>query len=47
MKTKNISDYDESNFFCIKILFIVSTKNIIMFLNQTINDDANDVVSFR
>ena len=46
MKTKDILNHDESNFFCIKILFIILTKNIMMFFNQTINDDANDVVFF-
>ena len=47
MKTKNISDYDKNDFFCIKILFIASTKNIMTFFDQTINDDANDVVFLR
>ena len=44
MKIKDISNHDKSDFFCIKILFIVLTKNIMTFFDQTINDDANDVV---
>ena len=44
MKTKNILNYDENDFFDIKILFIASTENVMTFFNQTINDDANDVV---
>ena len=47
MKMKNILNYDESDFFCIKILFIALIKNVMMFFNQTINDDVNDVVFFR
>ena len=47
MKTKDISDYDKSDFFCIKILFIVLIKNIMMFFNQIINDDVNDVIFLR
>ena len=44
---KNILNYDESDFFCIKILFIVSTKNVMTFFDQTINNDADDVVFLR
>ena len=47
MKTKDILNHDERDFFCIKILFIVSTKYVMTFFNETINDDANDVVFFR
>ena len=47
MKTKDISNHDERDFFCIEILFAVSTKYIITFFNETIDDDANDVVFFR
>ena len=46
MKMKNILNYDENDLFCIKILFIVLTKNVITFFNQIINDDVNDVVFF-
>ena len=47
MKTKDILNHDERDFFCIEILFAASTKYVIMFFNKTINDDANDVVFFR
>ena len=47
MKTKNISDHDERDFFCIETLFVVSAKYVITFLNETINDDTNDVVFLR
>ena len=47
MKIKNISNHDERDFFCIEILFVVSTKYIITFFNKTINDDVNDVIFFR
>ena len=47
MKTKDISDHDKRDFFCIEILFAASTKYVMTFLNETINDDANDVVFLR
>ena len=47
MKTKDILNYDERDFFCIEILFAALIKYIIMFFNETINDDANDVIFFR
>ena len=47
MKTKNILNHDECNFFYIEILFAVSTKYIMTFFNKIINDDVNDVVFFR
>ena len=47
MKTKDISNYDERDFFCIEILFVASTKYVMTFFNEAINDDANDVVFFR
>ena len=47
MKAKNISDHDERDFFCIEILFAVLAKYVITFFNKTINNNANDVVSFR
>ena len=47
MQTKNISNHDERDFFCIKILFVVSAKYVIMFFNEAINDDANNVIFFR
>ena len=47
MKTKNISNHDERDFFCIEILFVASTKYVMTFFNKTIDDDANDVVFLR
>ena len=47
MKVKNILNYDERNFFCIKTLFVALTKYIIMFFNKIINDNINDVVFLR
>ena len=47
MKTKNISNYNERDFLCTEILFVVSTKYVMTFFNETINNDANDVVFFR
>ena len=47
MKTKDILNHDERDFFCIEILFVVLIKYIMMFLNETINDDVNDVVFLR
>ena len=47
MKAKNISDYDERDFFCTETLFVALTKYIIMFFNETINNDINDVVFLR
>ena len=47
MKTKNILNYDERDFFCIKILFVASAKYVMTFFNKTIDDDADDVVFFR
>ena len=44
VKTKNILNHDERDFFCIETLFVASTKYVMMFFNETINDDANDVV---
>ena len=46
MKTKNILNYDERDFFRIEILFVASAKYVMMFFNETINDDANNVVFF-
>ena len=47
MKTKNISDHDERDFFCIEILFAALIKYVITFFNEAINNDANDVVFFH
>ena len=47
VKTKNIFNHDERDFFCIEILFVASTKYIMTFFNEMINNDANDVVFFR
>ena len=47
MKMKNILNHDEYDFFYIEILFVASIKYVITFFNETINDDANDVVFFR
>ena len=47
MKTKINLNYDENNFFCIETLFIASIKNVMTFFNQTINNDVNDIISFR
>ena len=47
MKMKDILNYDERDFFCIKILFVISTKYVMTFFNEMINDDANDVVFLR
>ena len=47
VKTKNILNHDERDFFCIETLFVASTKYVMMFFNETINDDANDVVFLR
>ena len=47
MKAKNILNHDERDFFCIEILFVALTKYVIIFFNERINDDADDVVSFR
>ena len=44
MKIKNISDHDERDFFCIETLFTVSTKYIMMFFDEMINNEADDVV---
>ena len=44
MKTKDISNHDERDFFCIETLFAASTKYVMTFFDETINDDANDVV---
>ena len=41
---KNILNYDERDFFCVEILFVVLTKYVITFFNKTINNDANDVI---
>ena len=43
---KDILNYDERDFFCIEILFVVSIKYVITFFNKTINNNANDVVFF-
>ena len=47
MKTKDILNHDERDFFCIETLFVALTRYIITFFNEMINDDVNDVVSFR
>ena len=47
MKIKNISNYDERDFFCIEILFVALIKYVMTFFNKIINNDANDVVFFR
>ena len=47
VKTKDILNHDERDFFCTEILFVVSTRYIMTFFNKTINDDANDVVFLR
>ena len=47
MKTKNISNHDERDFFCTETLFVTSTKYVMTFFNEAINDDANDVVFLR
>ena len=47
MKTKNILNHNERDFFCIEILFVASTKYVIIFFDEMINDDADDVVFFR
>ena len=47
MKIKDILNHDERDFFCIEILFVASTKYVITFFNKTIDDNANDIVSFR
>ena len=47
MKAKNISDHDERDFFCIKTLFAASTKYVITFFDEIINNDADDVVFLR
>ena len=47
MKTKNISDHNERDFFCIEILFVASARYVMTFFNETINNDANDVVFLR
>ena len=47
MKTKDISNHDERDFFCTEILFAVSAKYVMTFFDEIINDDANDVVFFR
>ena len=47
VKTKDILNHDERDFFCTETLFVALTKYVMTFFNETINDDANDVVSFR
>ena len=47
MKTKNILNYDERDFFCIETLFVVLIKYVMTFFDEMINDDADDVVFFR
>ena len=47
VKTKNILNYDERDFFCTETLFVASTRYIMTFFNETINDDADDVVFLR
>ena len=47
MKTKNISDHDERDFFCTETLFVALIKYVMTFFNEMIDDDANDVISFR
>ena len=47
MKAKNISDHDERDFFCTETLFAASAKYVMTFFNETIDDDANDVVFLR
>ena len=47
MKTKDISNHDERDFFCIETLFVALTKYVMMFFDKTINDDANDVIFLR
>ena len=47
MKTKDISDHDERDFFCTEILFAALIKYVMTFFNEVIDDDADDVVSFR
>ena len=47
MKTKDILNHDERDFFCTETLFIVSTKYVMTFFDEMINDDANDVISLR
>ena len=44
---KDISDHDKRDFFCTEILFVASTKYVMTFFNETINNDANDVVFLR
>ena len=47
MKTKDISDHDERDFFCTEILFAASTRYVMTFFDKTINDDTDDVVFLR
>ena len=47
MKTKDILNHDERDFFCTEILFVVSTKYIMTFFDEMIDDNADDVVFFR
>ena len=47
VKTKNILNHDERDFFCTETLFVASAKYIMTFFNETINDDVNDVVFLR
>ena len=44
MKTENILNFDERDFFCIEILFAALIKYVMMFFDKAIDDDANDVV---
>ena len=44
---KNILNHDKRNFFYIEILFVVSIKYVMTFFDETINDDANNVVFLR
>ena len=47
MKAKDISNHDERDFFCTEILFAASTKYVMTFFDETIDDDADDIVFFR
>ena len=47
MKAKNILNHDERDFFCTEILFVASARYVMTFFNETIDDDADDVVFLR
>ena len=47
MKTKDISNHDERDFFCTEILFAASAKYVMTFFDEAVDDDADGVVFLR